>query len=284
MWGRLAPGVTAKMAEQELATLTNELRKQYPKDIWDNEYIQSSPGGHVQVMQPEMYSVAAMVGVLTLLILIVSCANLGALLLARAVTREREIGIRMAIGANRGRVFRQLCTESLMLAVLGSAAGLTLGWLVVQRDSAKNGGRSQMVYRDTGLAGPVVHDRHDGLRRCLFRIGARLCRLPGSKQRKTIARQILVGAQVAASCVLLIVAGLLVRASLHALYTDPGFGYEQLLSIDAGLGRHGYSARRSKGLPGADAESIAVGAGRAIGVAGETAAAGARGFARGPRD
>jgi len=61
------------------------------------------------------------------------------------------------------------------------------------------------------------------------------------RQRKTIARQVLIGAQVAASCVLLIVAGLLVRASLHALYADPGFGYEQLLSVDPQLGQHGYT-------------------------------------------
>ena len=77
-------------------------------------------------MQPEMYHVAAMVGVLTLLILTVACANLGGLMLARAVTREHEIGIRVAIGAGRARIFRQLCTESLLLAALGSLAGLAL--------------------------------------------------------------------------------------------------------------------------------------------------------------
>ena len=126
MWGRLAPGVSAKAAEQELRALTDELRLQHPKAIWDNEYIKSSPGGHMQVMQPEMYQVAAMVGALTLLILAVTCANLGGLMLARAVTREREMGIRLAIGANRGRIFRQLCTESLMLAMLGALAGLVV--------------------------------------------------------------------------------------------------------------------------------------------------------------
>ena len=62
------------------------------------------------------------------------------------------------------------------------------------------------------------------------------------RQRKTLARQLLTCAQIAASCVLLIVASLLVRAAQHALYTNPGFGYEQVMSIDPGLGRHGYSA------------------------------------------
>jgi predicted permease len=61
------------------------------------------------------------------------------------------------------------------------------------------------------------------------------------RQRKTTARQFLVGAQVAASCVLMIVAGLLVRATQHLLYTDPGFGYEQVISIDPGLASHGYT-------------------------------------------
>src|ERR1039457_4054279 len=130
MWGRLAPGVSAKTAELELRALTDELRRQHPKDIWDNEYIQSSPGGHMQVMQPEMYQVAAMVGVLTLMILAVACATLGGLMLARGVTCEHEIGIRIAIGAGRGRIFRQLCTESLLMATLGSLAGLSVGCVV----------------------------------------------------------------------------------------------------------------------------------------------------------
>ena len=127
MWARLAPGVTAQMAEHELLALTNELRRQHPKDIWDGEYIKSDPGGHLQVMQPEMYRVAAMVALLTLLILAVACANLGGLLLARGVTREHEIGIRVSIGASRARIFRQLLTESLVLASLGSLAGLAIG-------------------------------------------------------------------------------------------------------------------------------------------------------------
>ena len=126
MWGKLAPGVSAETDERELLSLTNELRRQHPEAVWDGEFIKSSPGGHLQVMQPQMYEVAAMVGVLTLLILIVSCANVGGLMLARAVTRQREIGIRIAIGAGRWRIFRQLCTESLLLGSLGSIAAIGL--------------------------------------------------------------------------------------------------------------------------------------------------------------
>jgi predicted permease len=238
MWGRLAPGVTAKAAEQELLSLTNELRREHPKEIWDKEYIHSEPGGHLQVMQPDMYQVAAMVSVLMLLILAVACANVGGLLLARGVKREHEIGIRVAIGASRKRIFRQLFTESVFLAVLGSAVGAALGYVVVRETlrrldapkwlSAVPDWRVTLFAFGTALVAAL-----------LFGLAPAL-QIARQRQRKTIARQLLVGAQVAASCVLLIVAGLLVRAVLHTLYTDPGFGYEQIITVDPGLGRHGY--------------------------------------------
>jgi len=244
MWGRLAPGVTAKAAEQELRVLTGELRQQHPTAVWDNEFIQSSPGGHMQVMQPEMYQVAAMVSVLTLLILAVACGNLGALMLARAVQREHEIAIRMAIGANAARVLRQLFTESLLLAALGAITGLMLACAVLkialaQFDAPKwlTAAPDWRVLLFTAAI-TVLATIFFGLTPAL--------QIARQRQHKTAARHILVGAQVAASCVLLIVASLLVRAAHHALYTDPGFGYEQLVSIDAQLGQHGYSAAAAK--------------------------------------
>ena len=239
MWGRLAPGVSAKTAEQELRSLTNELRRQRPKDVWENEYIQSSPGGHFQVMQPEMYQVAAMVAVLTLLILAVACANLGGMQVARAITREHEIGIRVAIGASRARIFRQLCTESLLLATLGSVAGLALGCgamrIMLDHVPAPKWLRVAPDWRVVLFTGGMT------LAAALFFGLAPALQIARQRQRKTIARQILIGAQVAASCVLLIVAGLLLRATQHALYTDPGFGYEGLLTVDPQLGQHGYT-------------------------------------------
>lgn len=240
MWARLAPGVTAKMAEQELLALTNELRRQHPKEIWDNEYIHSDPGGHLQAIGPEMYQVDAEGAVLTLLILVVACANLGGLLLARGVTREHEMGIRMAIGASRKRIFRQLFTESLLLAFLGAIVGVALSYAVL---------RVALVWLD---APPWLSPVPDW-RVLAFSISAALgaaiffgltpaLQIARQRQRKTIARQVLVGAQVAASCVLLIVSGLLVRAMHHMLYTSPGFGYEHVFSIDPQLGVHGYTA------------------------------------------
>ena len=265
MWGRLAAGVTAKMAAEELKALTNELRRKYPKDIWDGEYIDIHAGGHLQVMQPGMYRVAAMVAVLTLLILAVACANLGGLLLARAVTREREMGIRLAIGATRARIFRQLATESVVLALLGATAGLglsTLGLRVALTEfhaqgwlSAKPDWRVLVFTFGIAMAAAVFFGFAPALQ------------IARQRQRKTIVRQVLIASQVAASCVVLIVAGLLVRATLHVLYTDPGFAYEQLLSVDAQLAQHNYSPpaaqayldvmqERIRALPGVKSVSL----------------------------
>jgi predicted permease len=265
MWGRLAPGVTAKAAAQELLSLTNELRHQHPKDIWDKEYIDIHPGGHLQVMQPEMYQVAGMVALLTLLILSVACANLGGLLLARAVTREREIGIRVAIGATRARIFRQLCTESLVLAMLGATAGLGLSYVCLRVALSR-------------LPVPGWLSATPDWRVLVFTFGSSMVaallfgfapalQIARQRQRKTIIRQILIAAQVAASCVLLIVAGLLVRATHHVLYTNPGFAYQSLLSVDPQLRHYNYSPaaarayldrfqERLRGLPGVQSVSL----------------------------
>ena len=265
MWGRLAPGVNAKAAEQELRALTDQLRKQHPEAVWDNEFIQSSPGGHLQVMQPEMYRIAAMVAVLTLLILAVACANLGGLMLARAVARQHEIGIRIAIGAGRTRILRQLLTESLLLSSLGSVAGLALGCLVIRLLlTAPNTPRWLSATPDWRvLAFTAVTTV---LAAAFFGLAPAL-QIARQRQQKTIVRQVLVAAQVAASCILLIVAALLLRATQHALYTDPGFGYQKLISVDAQLSKHGYSAEaarawlnqmqnRLRAVPGVSAVSL----------------------------
>ena len=239
MWARLAPGVTPTVAEQELLALTSQLRKLHPKLIWDGEYILCEPGGHGKIMRPEMYQVAAMVGAHVLLILVVACANLGGLMMARGISREHEISIRVAIGANRKRIFRQLFTESLLLALLGSIAGLALSCVVM---------RVTLAATDAPRWMSAIPD----WRVLLFTVGMAILvamlfglapawQVARQRQRRTLARQILIGAQLAASSVLLIVAALLVRAAHHVLYTDPGFGYEQVFGIAPELDSHGYT-------------------------------------------
>ncbi len=86
MWGRLAPGVSISSAEQELLSLTNQLRKIYPTVIWDHEYIVVTPGAHFLSFEGGP-PVLALVGLLVFLILAIACANLGGLLLARGAGR-----------------------------------------------------------------------------------------------------------------------------------------------------------------------------------------------------
>jgi predicted permease len=263
MWGRLQPGLTPKVAEDELRSLAAELHRQQPKDVWDKESLPSRPGGYANHIRHEMYPVLALVGALGLLILATACGNLGSLLLARGVARKREIAIRVAVGAGRARLIRQLFTESLVLALLGSLAGSALGYIVQ---------RFLMVWADV----PAWLDPTPDRRVIAFAAGVGFAsailfgltpawQATRRRSRGAITRQFLIGAQVAASCVLLIVAGLLVRAMQHAMNTDPGFDYRQVISIDPAL--RGYTAAgarsyftalegRLRALPGV--ESVAL--------------------------
>ena len=236
---RLAPGATIPQATQELLALTNQLRKMYPSVIWDNEYIRVSPGAHFLQFDSHAYPVLALAGLLVLLILAVACANLGGLLMARGVSRKHEIQIRLSIGARRSRIFRQLFTESLLLAFLGSLAALPISALAL---------RLALVYADAPTWMSAAPDWRVLVFTAVMAFIAALffglmptLQMVKRTRGKTVAHQFVICAQVAASCVLLILAGLLVRATLHTIYTDPGFGYEQVLSLGFGLGDHGYT-------------------------------------------
>jgi predicted permease len=233
MWGRLQPGATPAVAEQELKSLAAELHRQHPKEVWKDESLPSEPGGYANRIRQEMVPVLALVGALGLLILAAACGNLGSLLLARGVAREREIAIRVAVGAGRARLVRQLFTESLVLALLGALAGLAVGYLVL---------RVLMAWADV----PAWIDPTPDRRVIAFAmaIGFAAAILFGltpawqaarQRHRGIVVRQFLIAAQVAASCVLLIVAGLLVRATHHAMSTYPGFEYRRVISIDPAL-------------------------------------------------
>jgi predicted permease len=238
MWARLAPGVTQSQAQQELLALTNQLRPLYPSVIWDHERIELSAGAHFFTME-DGAPVAALGGVLVLLILAVACANLGGLLMARGVSRQREIQMRLNLGARRSRVFRQLLTESLLLGLLGAMAALPLSYVVL---------RGVLVYANAPVWMSAVPDwrvlaftASIGFVAALFFGLLPTLQMVRAKRGKARGAQFVVCAQVAASCVLLILTGLLVRATLHTLYSNPGFRYEQVLAINPDLGSHGYT-------------------------------------------
>jgi predicted permease len=241
MWGRLSPGASPKMAEAELATLAADLRRQYPGGIWEDERLLSKPG------RPELEGVVAVftiVGIMVLLILAVACGNLGSLLLARGASRQREIQLRVAIGAGTGRLIRQLFTESLVLGLMGCVAGLGLGWLVL---------RSVLVWTEA----PSWFDPTPDWRVAAFAVAIGFVssvlfgltpalHIARQRQKMPFGRNFLIGAQVASSCVLLIIAGLLTRAFDRAATSDPGFDYEHVIVIEPSLMEHGYTPARAR--------------------------------------
>jgi predicted permease len=243
MWGRLAPGVSMPSAEQELLSLTNQLRKVYPTVIWDHEYVLVTPGAHFFSFDGGP-PVLPLISLLVFLILAIACANLGGLLMARGAGRQREIELRFSLGARKLRVFRQLLTENLLLGLLGSLAALPLSFAVL---------RLVLVYSNAPVWMSALPDWRVFLFTSAMGFVAALLfgllptmQMVRRKKNRSLWQQFVVCAQVGASCVLLILAGLLVRATLHTLYADPGFGYEQVLSIDPGMNEHGFAPAQAQ--------------------------------------
>lgn len=159
-------------------------------------------------------------------------------MVARGISRHREIGIRLAIGASRRRIFRQLFTESLLLALLGSAAAVALSCTVLQATfTAIDAPAWLSIIPDWRVLSVAVAL---AVTAAVFFGFVPALQMSAQRHRKTLAGRVLIGAQLAGSCVLLIVSALLVRAVNHVLYTDPGFGYEQVLGINPGLDAHGW--------------------------------------------
>ncbi len=244
VWARLAPGATSAAAEQELRSITKARSKIFPGSVWKDEITQTEPAGHEEVIDARRLHAISIVAALGLLILIMTCANLGGLLLARGVSRQQEVSIRIAIGANRKRIFRQLFTESLLLAFLGSATGLALACATL---------KACLLY----WGRPTWVTASPDWRVCLLLLGMTFVsavffgflpalQLARQQQKRTLARQLLIALQVAASCMLVILSSLLVRGAQHFIYTTPGFGYQQVASIDPALGDHGYKPEAAR--------------------------------------
>jgi predicted permease len=242
MWGRLGPGVSLQQASDEMTALAAELRRQRPNDIWPDERLVAEPGGYPQLLG--VTSVFALGGAMVILILVVACGNLGSLLLARGAARQREMTLRSAIGAGPGRLVRQLFTESLVLAFLGCVAGLAVGSVVVKGMMAWTGAPPWL---DPSPDWRVVTFAFGiGLLSSVFFGLTPALHIARQKRPKSVGRTLLIGAQVASSCVLLIVAGLLARAVDRAASIAPGFEYEHVIVINPSLAEHGYTAAQAR--------------------------------------
>ncbi len=132
VYGRLAPGFTPTTAEQSTRPIVDARRQASPTEIWPSEILHVAPGAHLIGRHERMFAPLAIAFSLLMLVLLTACANLGNLLLARGVARQRELHIRAAIGATRSRLITQLMTESLTLATLGALAGLALSMFATE--------------------------------------------------------------------------------------------------------------------------------------------------------
>ena len=256
--GRLAPGVTLAAAAQDLAAVTSRLSALYPAAYpgdagfsFQAAPLASTVAGNVR--QPLLFLLAA-VGVLML----IACANVSNLLMARAAVRRREMSIRAALGAGRARVVGQLMAESAVIAGTAGVLGVALASLLV--GGFELYGPAGMVpvagCRYQRLGGGVRHRRLVGREHPVWSdSGAdhqrrRERRAQGVGPRHTGGgsrfRESMVALQVAASLVLLVGAGLLIQSFLRVQRADAGFDPKNVLTFDLLLpaAQYGEPARR----------------------------------------
>jgi predicted permease len=242
--GRVKPGVTPGMIQPQLDRAANEFRVKYPG-------VSTMPAGATFVaesientvarnIRPSLWVLAGAVS----FVLLIACANVGNLLLVRAVARQREIAIRTAVGASRGRIIRQLLTESLALSLAGGALGLVCGIAGIRALLALNPGNIPRI--GVNGAAVVVDWRVVAFTALISLATAILFGLipalsasrvnrfgAGIRERKM--RSLLVAGEMALALVLLIGSGLLIRTFLAMRAVDLGFDTHNVLTMEISL-------------------------------------------------
>jgi putative ABC transport system permease protein len=246
--GRLKPDVTLGMARAQLQLAANEFRQKFPAAMGPQA------GFGVQPLQDLIVgnarsSLWVLVGAV-ILVLLIACANVANLLLVRATARQREMAVRAAIGAGRGRIIRQLLTESVVLSMMGGALGVALGMVGIRALLAVNPGNiprigpngsavtldwrvlvfALLVSLITGVVFglfPALHASRADLSTTLKEGSQRSA--SGFRQNK--ARALLVVSEVGLALVLLVGAALLIRTFVALRAVDPGFDSHQVLTM-----------------------------------------------------
>jgi len=250
--GRLAPGVSMKQARSEMDTIASRLRQQYPgsNNGW-GVVIGDLREVSVRDVRPALFALTGAVG----FVLLIACANVANLLLARAAERRKEIAIRTALGAGRGRLVRQLLTESLLLAGLGGGLGLLIalwGTDLLVRVSPGSIPRSSEIHIDGPVLGftlgvsllaglvfgllPAIQISRSNLHETLKEGGR-----TSDASSRHLARNLLVVSEVALALVLLICASLMIKSFRKLVSVDPGFNPAGLLTMELALPRSKYA-------------------------------------------
>lgn len=258
MIGRLKPGTNLQQAEAQIKTIASRLEQEHRdanKDIGAAVY--SANSGLDPRESQEMLPIAAILLAIMGLVLLIVCTNLANLLLARSSLRQREIGIRMALGAGRGLLIRQLLTESLVIALTGGALGLALGFwtshLILAYASVPIAPQidlrilvftlivSLFTVLAFGLVPALQSSRTD-----LVAVIKDEAATAGKGYKKSRVRNLLIIAQVTLSLILLICAGFFLRSVSKAQNVDLGFDANNVLLVPVDLGLQSYSEPKGK--------------------------------------
>jgi predicted permease len=252
--GRLAPGVSREQARAELLTLSRQFHSQIgypPHDITLFGTALLDRGG-----TEALYQLFAMLMAAFGSVLLLACANVGNLLLARAAARQREIAVRVSIGAGRARLVRQLLTESLLLSSLGSGLGLLLAYMlpsVVQKRMALMQGVDltpdpNVLAYSIGIAvlSAVLLGLAPALRATRISVSEAMKQQGAHASPRFQLRGLLLSVQVAISVTLLLGAGLLTRALWHARSLDLGYKIEGVTAITVNLPARAYDLPRRR--------------------------------------
>ena len=258
--GRLKPGVDAGQAEAALNLLGQQLAKEYP-DANEGQSIKVGPPGFIiPELRGAVVSFTWVMMAAVALVLLVTCTNLAGLMLARATDRRKEIAIRLAMGASRLRLIRQLITESILLSFVGGAAGVLLALWILKVLLALKPPIDFPLALDVGvdwrvllfsLAVSLVAGAVFGLAPALQATRPNLVRTlkdtaaQGGAAR-TRLRSVLVVAQISISLVVLIAAGLVVRTLQQLQTMNPGFNPQNALTMSFDLGLQGYDEARGQ--------------------------------------
>ena len=254
MYARLRPSVSPAAAREALRSTMQAMAAQRP-EVKNNEWLEPLLARHNFMRPSERYAVLAvisLIGSLTGLVLIVAAANLGNLVMSRATGRVRELGVRMALGARRSRIVRQLVIEAVPLVALGVAGSLgfasvaatliaafaklppyfdfSIEWRTVAI-AVGLGGLSLLV---VGVL-PAWKVAQQHLIDAIKDGGQHVTRMLD----RALMRRVMVAAQVAGSCLLLVVAGMMVRSVQRAMQSSLGFDYQRAAVLSMPLDRHG---------------------------------------------